>query len=120
MTIDLLMELFMKPRVPIYFACFAGWVFFNVRFLMPRHPGDTVRGLSLGMMGGTIAGNMFCVKSIAELIKGSIVNGSAEAWTHPLTYGLIVGAIFFALTNVIFLTKGMKEYEALFMVTVYE
>merc|ERR1711920_292138 len=31
-----------------------------------------------------------------------------------------LGAIFFAVSNVTFMTKGLLEYEALFMVPVYE
>merc|ERR1711924_396791 len=37
-----------------------------------------------------------------------------------MPYLLLVGAVTFALSNVYFLTKAMKEYEALFMGAVFE
>lgn len=119
-TVEMLEGLFFRPRVGAYCGCFLIWVLLNVCLLIPRPSGDLLRGLSLGMMGGTIAGNMFCVKATVELIKTSILYDPGEVWTHWLPYFVLAGAIFFAVSNVWFLTTGLKEYEALFMVTVYE
>jgi len=87
---------------------------------MRRPRGDILRGLSLGVTAGSIAGNMFCAKAGVELIERSMWKGDAEVWTHWLTYATWIGAIFFALTNLIFMTRGLLEFESLFMVTIYE
>jgi len=82
--------------------------------------GSTVRGLSLGCTAGTLAGNMFCAKAAIELIQRSIHEQDASIWAHWLPYVLLLGAVFFAVSNVAYMTKGLQEYEALFMVTIYE
>eukprot|EP00746_Dinoflagellata_sp_MGD_P045824 gnl/MRDRNA2_/MRDRNA2_212547_c0_seq1.p1 gnl/MRDRNA2_/MRDRNA2_212547_c0~~gnl/MRDRNA2_/MRDRNA2_212547_c0_seq1.p1 ORF type:complete len:363 (-),score=72.50 gnl/MRDRNA2_/MRDRNA2_212547_c0_seq1:5-1093(-) len=119
-TVEKLQGLFFRQRVAVYTGCFLIWTILNIVFLIPRPSGDLLRGLSLGMMGGTIAGNMFCVKATVELIKTSILSEPGEVWGHWLPYCVFAGAIFFAVSNVWFLTTGLREYEALFMVTVFE
>jgi len=119
-TIETLEDKLVDWRVVIYLVSFAAWVAFNVAFPMRRPKGDIMRGASLGLTAGTIAGNMFCVKVTIELIEGLIREGDWSIWTHWLPYVMIAGAAFFALSNLYFMTKGLMEYEALFMVTVYE
>merc|ERR1719428_2193527 len=63
---------------------------------------------------------MFCVKGAVELVQRSIEDGDATIWLSWLPYVMIVGAVFFALSNVVYMTRGLQEYEALFMVTIYE
>ena len=46
------------------------------------------------------------------------VAGAEQVWDYWLVYLTIVVAILVAVTNAIFLTKGMQENEALFMVSV--
>ena len=47
-----------RPATALYVVCFGLWCFANERYLLRRPTGDTFRGLSLGMMGGSVAGNM--------------------------------------------------------------
>jgi len=119
-TIDYIEDTLVSRRVLIYFSIFFVWFLFNVLFLMRFSHGSPVRGVSLGMTAGTIAGNMFCVKASVEIIERSIHKGDGEAWLTYVPYVLLLGAVFFALSNVVFMTRGLQEYEALFMVTVYE
>eukprot|EP00929_Paragymnodinium_shiwhaense_P031352 TRINITY_DN17580_c0_g1_i2.p1 TRINITY_DN17580_c0_g1~~TRINITY_DN17580_c0_g1_i2.p1 ORF type:complete len:465 (-),score=90.96 TRINITY_DN17580_c0_g1_i2:178-1572(-) len=119
-TLEYLEDTLISLRVLIYFLVFFAWFAFNRFFLMKFPQGSPVRGFSLGATAGTIAGNMFCVKAAIELIQKSLHELDGEVWLSWLTYALLFGAIFFALTNVIYMTAGLKEYEALFMVTVYE
>jgi len=63
---------------------------------------------------------MFCVKASVEIIQYSIDNNTAEPWKHWLPYVMLLGAAFFAISNVKYMTQGLQECEALFMVTVYE
>mmetsp|Transcript_20803 Transcript_20803/g.58363 ORF Transcript_20803/g.58363 Transcript_20803/m.58363 type:complete len:447 (+) Transcript_20803:119-1459(+) len=122
-TIEYLEDTLVNWRVLIYFIAFFAWFLFNRLVLMPNPAGSAIRGISLGCTAGTIAGNMFCVKAAIELIQYSLHNtdtDGGDVWLHWLPYAMLAGAVFFALTNVIYMTKGLQEYEALFMVTVYE
>lgn len=122
-TIEYLEDTLVNWRVLIYFIAFFAWFLFNRLVLMPNPEGSAIRGISLGCTAGTIAGNMFCVKAAIELIQYSLHNtdtDGGDVWLHWLPYAMLAGAAFFAVTNVIYMTKGLQEYEALFMVTVYE
>lgn len=119
-SIESLEELLVNFRVLAYFVVFFAWYLMNVMWLMKRPIGDPIRGISLGATAGTITGNMFCVKAAVELIQASIHDGKGEYWLHWMPYVMLLGAVFFAITNVFYLTRGLQEFEALFMVTVYE
>lgn len=119
-TVEYLEDLLLAPRIPIYLIAFFLWFLLNVCCLQRRPRGSPIRGISLGMTAGTIAGNMFCVKAAVEIIQFSINENTAKPWASPLTYIMLFGAAFFAISNVKYMTQGLQEYEALFMVTVYE
>jgi hypothetical protein len=119
-TVEYLEDLLISWRVLFYFLIFICWFLFNVLVLQKRSKGSFLRGVSLGVTAGTIAGNMFCVKAAVEIIQYSIDEDTGEPWTHWLPYVILVGAAFFAISNVKYMTTGLQEYEALFMVTVYE
>lgn len=119
-TLEYLEDTLINFRVLIYFLAFSVWFLLNRCFLMRRPVGSAIRGVSLGCTAGTIAGNMFCVKAVVELVQTSIRDQDSEVWLHWLPYAMLAGAIFFALSNVVYMTRGLKEYEALFMVTIYE
>lgn len=119
-SIESLEELLVNFRVLAYFVVFFAWYLMNVLWLMKRPIGDPIRGVSLGATAGTITGNMFCVKAAVELIQVSIHGGQGEVWLHWMPYVMLLGAVFFAVTNVFYMTRGLQEFEALFMVTVYE
>jgi len=119
-TVEYLEDTLVTWRVFSYFAIFLVWFIFNVTCMMQRAPGNPIRGISLGLTAGTLAGNMFCVKATVETIQYCIEEQTMDPWTHWLPYAVLFGAIFFALSNLKFMTQGLKEFEALFMVTVYE
>jgi len=119
-TTEYIEDTLINMRVLLYSCVFAVWILFNLFFLMRFESGSPVRGISLGMTAGTIAGNMFCVKAAVEIIERSIHEGDGQAWLTYLPYLVLAGAVFFATSNVVFMTRGLQEYEALFMVTVYE
>jgi len=116
--------------VLVYLLCLFFWLLFNILVLMPRstapkgepfQTGDRLRGLSLGMTAGSLAGNMFCMKALVKLIQATVEDHSkAEYWLDWLPYALVVGSVFFAVANLYFLAKAMREYEALFMGAVFE
>ena len=43
-----------------------------------------------------------------------------NTWSNWLPWALLAGALFFAITNVPYMARGMRQYEALFMVTVFQ
>ena len=44
-----------------------------VRAVAPQ--GERLRGLSIGMLAGSLAGNVFCLKGFVELLQVSIAEG---------------------------------------------
>lgn len=119
-SIEYLEETFVNFRVLAYFICFFLWFLLN-RFITLSAPRESaIRGVSLGCTAGTIAGNMFCVKAAIELIQLSIHDQDGTIWLHWMPYVMLLGAVFFATSNVVFMTQGLAQYEALFMVTIYE
>merc|ERR1719343_2007132 len=128
-TVEQIQDYILHWRTFVYLLCLAVWLLFNICVLIPRSAsprgepwtsGDPWRGLSLGMTAGSLSGNMFCVKAFVEIVQGSIENRSGEYWAHWLPYLLLVCAVFFAVSNLYFLDKAMREYEALFMGAVFE
>merc|ERR1711871_578125 len=63
---------------------------------------------------------MFCVKLTVELFSESASSGAwVEIWTQLLPWLCAIGSIGFAVSNVGFLAQGLKEQEAVFMVSVF-
>lgn len=49
--------------------------------------GERLRGLSIGMLAGSLAGNVFCLKSWVELLQVSVSEGSIANWCwEPLAW----------------------------------
>jgi hypothetical protein len=126
---EAIQQILLRRTVGYYLAALSCWLAFNILVLMPRSAGppgkpwvsgNRVRGLSLGMTAGSIAGNMFCVKAFVEVCQASIRDDRAAYWAHWFPYGLFAAALVFALSNLYFLTKAMREYEAVFMGAVFE
>jgi len=113
-------ELVVSMRTPIYLAVLFGGIAFSTMVLSRRPTGDPMRGIALGLLAGSLSGNMFCVKLLMELVQISYRDSWESVWTNWLPYPLLLGAVFFAVSNLVFLTKGLREYQALFMVTVFE
>ena len=53
---------------------------------------------------------------VRECFDGS----SGKAWSNWLPWALLAGALFFAITSVPYMARGMRQCEALFMVTVFQ
>lgn len=128
-TLKQMEDIFIRWQVLAYLLTLLVFISFNVCVPMrlsaapkgePWQPGNKIRGLAMGLTAGSIAGNMFCVKGFVEIVQASIKNKDGDMWLNWLPYAMFVGAIFFALSNLYFLSKGMKEYEALFMGSIFE
>ena len=107
-------------RALVYGILFALWFLFNV-FLRARSPDRSlVRGFSLGATAGSLSGNMWCTRVAAVFAGDCLKNHECSAWHHWILWLILAGAIFFAVTNVSYMAKGMQQYEALFMVTIFQ
>ncbi|CAD7948023.1 unnamed protein product [Amoebophrya sp. A120] len=126
-TSDYMREVVFSWRTFVYLILFGCFIGYNLR-VQRRYPkGDNRRGLSLGITGGSLAGNMFCVKLIGEIIQDSASSESFferfGQWFEEdalLVCALLFGTVLFSVSNIKFMAEGMREFEALYMVTLYE
>lgn len=128
-TIDEMEEILTRLPVLLYLLFLLLLVSINIIVPMqwslgpkdqPFKPGNPIRGFSLGVTAGSIAGNMFCVKAFGELIQVSIKDGDGSVWAHWLPYVVLFGALFFAVHATFFLSRGMMEFDAFFIGSIFE
>lgn len=116
---ETLLVLFTSTNALLYYASF--FVFYAICYSVIRGAGREARGLAIGSIGGSLAGNMFFTKACVELLACSI-DGSCQ----PSPFTQIAIYIYFACTIVICLTAlywlsvGLEDFEALYMITVFE
>lgn len=119
-TLSKLVELLLNVKVLVYMTVFAARFMFNKFCLMKNPPGSAWRGISLGCTAGSLAGNMFCMKASLSIISCTFAKNDFSYWSHWLPYLLLCGAPFFAIFNLFYMTRVLREYEALFMISIYE
>jgi hypothetical protein len=101
-------------------------IFFSIVFLLcmaviqsrPKGSGDRLRGIALGISAGGVAGNMCFMKCVVGILREN-ARGDWSSWADWLPYVLVVLAIVTAAGNVPLMVEGLKEYEAIFMVTLF-
>ncbi|CAJ1430471.1 unnamed protein product [Effrenium voratum] len=108
----------LQNRTMLYALCFIAWYLWNVAVQTRYEKGSPVRGFSLGATAGSLAGNMWCTKITAVLTE-QCVSGNCAAWDHWVAWVCLCGAVFFSTSNLYYISRGMQQHEALFMVTVY-
>jgi len=114
-SLELLEALFRRWIVFFYFVFFFSWQFCHGFLVVARRPqGDLIRGLSLGMMGGAFNGNMYCIKSLVELIKVTFnAESIGDVWAvNIFPYIIVAGTAVFVAMNAFMVTKAHKEYDA--------
>eukprot|EP00930_Biecheleria_cincta_P059677 TRINITY_DN45393_c0_g1_i1.p1 TRINITY_DN45393_c0_g1~~TRINITY_DN45393_c0_g1_i1.p1 ORF type:complete len:346 (-),score=52.41 TRINITY_DN45393_c0_g1_i1:68-1069(-) len=112
-------ELLVSWRVGIYLLALVAFLGSLIAFQRGRPEGELLRGITLGIVAGVLSGNMWCVKATVEFIK-TVANDGAGTLADWLPWVCVVGAVFFALSNLKFIEQGMREQEALMMGTLYE
>ncbi|RLO13084.1 hypothetical protein DYB28_008483 [Aphanomyces astaci] len=73
------------------------------------------RRFAFGALAGLVGGNLYFMKTSVELIG----NGG-EVWTYVGTYFIFAGALGSAAGGIFVLNLGLKEYDALYVVAIYE
>ncbi|CAE7339060.1 MTPN [Symbiodinium microadriaticum] len=117
-TTEYVETVLLQNRTLFYGLCFLAWFLWNVTIQTRYERGSPIRGFSLGATAGSLAGNMWCTKITATL-AGQCVEGNCDAWDHWVSWACLAGAIFFSTSNLYYISRGMQQHEALFMVTVY-
>lgn len=126
-TPDEYCELFARPEALAYYAAFAAWTCLccaqtGVPGLVAGRGSPLVRGFFLAALGGSIAGNSFTTKAAVEL--GTC--GPADAGCPPTLLAspafllLAAGSLCTATLSLFMLAVGLRSFEALYMITVYE
>jgi len=107
-----------RQRTLVYLLALSCWLGVNLGHLMQYPQNSPIRGISIGATAGTLAGNMWCTKIAAEFAS-QCANGHCEPWADSMTWLILLGAISFALAGLYYMQEGCKQYEALFMVTIF-
>lgn len=80
---------------------------------------DVVRGVLIGIGGGSVAGQTYFLSSTATLVHANLADGDWSAWSDWLPYAVVAGAIICALLNAVLMNKGLAEFEAIFFVPMF-
>ena len=96
------------------------WFLFNLCLRKRSPKGSVIRGFSLGATAGSMAGNMWCTRVAAFLAANCASAHMCSPWGHWLPWLVLGGAVFFAAASMPYMTKAMQQYEALYMVTIFQ
>ena len=122
-TLERAQNILLQWQVGIYLCIFAVFSLANI-WLRSLSPKDSVlQGFSLGITAGSLAGNMWCTRVAAVFLAecASSRGQSCAPWTTSwIPYAMTAGAIFFACANLPYMAKGLSQFEAIFMVTVFQ
>ena len=123
-SVDEYLELFSRPAAMVYYLLFAVWT--GVCLYMWRHGSAFVSGFAMGALGGSLAGNMFTTKAVVEMFK-CVAAGSETAegcdtnpFFTPYPYLFFAISMTLATVSLYMLAVGLRSFEALYMITVFE
>ncbi|CAL1140507.1 unnamed protein product [Cladocopium goreaui] len=119
-TLERAEDVLLRWRVLFYGLIFAMWFCFNLRLRKRSAKGSALRGFSLAATAGSMAGNMWCTRVAAVFAANCASAHMCTPWGHWLPWVLLTGSVFFAVSNVPYMTKGMQRYETLYVVTVFQ
>jgi len=120
-TLEEIQDKLFRWSVLIYIVVFglALAVCAAVIWVRPKGEGDRARGIALGLSAGALAGNMCFVKCVMGLLRLGLGEGDWSPWSHWLPYVLLATGLLVALGNVPLMVMGLREYEAVLMVTLF-
>ena len=127
-TVDEYLELFARPVALFYYLFSAIWC--CVCGYYWRHGTPFVSGFFVGAFGGSLAGNMFTTKAVVEMMKCVATKDPDDpcavascAYNPFMTfwpYLFILVSLTLACVSLWMLAVGLKTFEALYMITVFE
>ncbi|CAI5723913.1 unnamed protein product [Hyaloperonospora brassicae] len=105
-----------RSRLFVEYALFAGCTAVLLAWVICRWPQKSGwRRFAFGALSGLIGGNLFFLKASIELV----VEGGA-VWSNVETYAIIAAALSSAGSGIFVLDQGLREYEALYLVAIYQ
>ncbi|OQR94550.1 hypothetical protein ACHHYP_01131 [Achlya hypogyna] len=127
-TYDLedLILLYQTPVMYIYITCvslFLITMFAATRYIETNHVYEDgfFHIVCYGGIAGTFGGqSVLLAKSTVELLKSAIWGDGAYAFSHPTTYAIISGLVICLLCQISFLNGGLKRFDALVVIPVYQ
>jgi len=123
-TVDEYLELFVRPAAMVYYILFAVWSAGCVRYYRSGSP--FVSGFCIGALGGSLAGNMFTTKAVVEMFECVTVGAenaegcATNPFFTPWPYLFITISLTLACVSLYMLAVGLRTFEALYMITVFE
>merc|ERR1719436_1728314 len=63
---------------------------------------------------------MYFISAGLGLLRSSASSGDWSAWSNWIPYPVLLGGVAVAVANIPFMTMALQEYEALFVVTLFE
>ncbi|KAF0731957.1 hypothetical protein Ae201684_010908 [Aphanomyces euteiches] len=124
--LDDLILLYQTPVMYAYITCvvlFLGTMFFATRYIETNHVYEDgfFHIVCYGGIAGTFGGqSVLLAKSTVELLKSAIWGNGADAFSHPTTYAIIAGLVTCLLSQITFLNGGLKRFDALVVIPVYQ
>mmetsp|Transcript_16168 Transcript_16168/g.36921 ORF Transcript_16168/g.36921 Transcript_16168/m.36921 type:complete len:259 (+) Transcript_16168:1-777(+) len=129
LSVDEYLRVFSRPLAVLYYVCFAVISASCVYFL--KHGSHYAKGFAAGAWGGLLAGNMMTTKAAVEMIKcvwlhsGDPVGAmNAHCLSNPFytpwPYLFIVISLSLACSALYLLSMGLRSFEALYLITVFE
>lgn len=80
-----------------------------------------IHPVSYPAMSGICGGqSVLLAKSCAEIIKSTAADNGRNEFTNPVTYAIIILIILFIFGQIHILTKGLKWFDAIFVVPVFQ
>ena len=127
-SVDEYLKLFSSPVAVTYYLVFSVWTVVCCYYWAYGAP--FVSGFSVGALGGSLAGNMFTTKAVVEMMKcvtrERTANpcDAASCTYNPFhtvyPYVFIFISLTFACISLWMLAVGLRTFEALYMITVFE
>jgi len=127
-TVTEYLELFAHWRALLYYLAFTA--FSAVCGYYWRYGTPFVAGFSCGALGGGLAGNMFTTKAVVEMVKCVATSdesdpcAAAACTFNPFytvyPYLFVTVSLTLACVSLYLLAVGLRTFEALYMITVFE
>ncbi|RHY24677.1 hypothetical protein DYB32_008740 [Aphanomyces invadans] len=124
--LDDLILLYQTPVMYAYITCvvlFLLIMFGATRYIEKNHVYEDgfFHIVCYGGIAGTFGGqSVLLAKSTVELLKSAIWGDGADAFVHITTYVIIAGLVTCLLCQISFLNGGLKRFDALVVIPVYQ
>ena len=126
-TVAEYIELFSRPAAIIYYVIFT--LYAGAMTYVILRKGRFASSFALGALGGSFAGNMFTTKAVVEMADcfrdydrsvEEIEGCSPNPFLGPTPYPFASVSMACACISLYLLAVGLRDFEALYMITVFE